>query len=321
MLEAPHQRRIAAITGISGQDGAYLARLLLQKGYRVIGLSRDASANAFSRLKRLGISDQVELRTLRLTEAAAVSEFIEQTAVQEIYHLSAQSSVARSFAEPQETLVSSAVMIVNLLEAVRRRGAGVRVFTSTSSECFGNTELSGATESTPFRPCSPYGVGKAMAHAVTDLYRNVYGLFCCSGILFNHESPLRDRIYVTQKIVQSAKEIAKGELDRLRLGKIDVTRDWGLANEYVEAMWLMLQQDVPNNYVIATGRAGTLREFLDLTFSSLGMKWQEHVDIDETLVRAHEIETSIGNPKKIYADLGWRAASTLPDVVTAMLKG
>lgn len=313
------RKRKAVITGISGQDGAYLARLLLAKGYHVIGLSRDAETNPFSKLRRLGLLDKIELQTLSLLDAAATSAFFDMVAPDEIYHLGAQSSVAQSFVHPQETLISSSVAIVNILESVRKSRRRARVFTSTSSECFGNTEPSGATELTQFVPRSPYGVSKATAHAIVDLYRNVYGLFCCSGILFNHESPLREPIYVTQKIVLGAKLIANGETDRLRLGKIDITRDWGVASEYVEAMWLMLQQDEPENYVIATGRPGTLREFLTLTFLNFGMNWKDHVDIDRALLRPHEIEFSLGNPNKIHTNLGWRAKATLPELVQIMI--
>lgn len=321
MAQWARHKRIAAITGVSGQDGAYLARLLLGKGYRVIGLSRNASTNPFSKLRALALLDQVELQTLNLLDAAALSAFVERVGPDEIYHLGAPSSVAQSFADPRETLNYSSVAIANLLEAVRKSSCKTRVFTAISSECFGNTEPAGATETTLFRPRSPYGVSKAMAHSVVDLYRGVYGIFCCSGILFNHESPLRDPRYVTQKIIQGAKSIASGEISRLSLGKIDITRDWGLASEYVEAMWLMLQQDAPKNYIIATGRAGTLREFLALAFSGFGINWEDHVDIDESLLRSHEIEMSVGSPKKIHADLGWRARSVLPDVVRIMLGG
>lgn len=314
-------RKTAMITGISGQDGAYLADLLLRKGYRVVGTTRDLHGNEFHNLKALKLFERVELHELALTEYASVAAALERLRPDEIYHLSAQSSVAQSFLQPHETIRFSADSAMNLLEAVRLVLPSAKLFNSTSSECFGNTPEGGASETTPFSPLSPYAVGKAAAHLMVETYRNAFGLFCCSGILFNHESALRPQRYVTRKIVEGARNIAAGGKEPLRLGNIEIMRDWGLASEYVDAMWLMLQQPTAADYVIATGKASPLKDFLHLAFAHFGLRWQDHVVTDDSLLRSRDIRFTIGNPAKAHEKLGWKARSGVPEVVASMIGG
>lgn len=312
-------RKTAMITGISGQDGTYLADFLLRKGYRVVGTTRDRRANDFHNLKTLKLLDRVELHELSLTDYEPLPELLRGLQPDEIYHLSAQSSVAQSFAEPHETIRSSVDSTANLLEAVRHALPSAKLFHCTSSECFGNTPESGANEATPFSPLSPYAVGKASAHMMVESYRNAFGLFCCSGILFNHESALRPMRYVTRKIVEGARSIAQGSKEPLRLGNIEIVRDWGLASEYVEAMWMMLQQPAAEDYVIATGKAASLKDFLDFAFAHFGLRWQDHVVADNSLLRSRDIRFTVGNPSKAHEKLGWRARSGIPEVVANLI--
>jgi GDPmannose 4,6-dehydratase len=308
----------ALIFGVSGQDGAYLAQLLLQKGYRVAGTSRDAQMASFASLAALGIGDQVEVHSVTLTDFRSVLTVLAKVKPDEIYHLAGQSSVGLSFDQPVETFMSIGVGTLNLLEAVRFLGAPARLYHASSSDCFGDTGGEPATELTPFAPRSPYAVAKAAAHFEVANYREAYKLFACNGILFNHESPLRPKRFVTRKIVAAAARIAAGSGETLSLGNIDVARDWGNAREYVEAMWLMLQQDAPEDFVIATGQTITLRQFVAEAFAALGLDWQDHVKVDSTLFRPADIAVSRANPAKAAQTLGWKATMGPADVARAM---
>ena len=308
----------ALIFGVSGQDGAYLAQLLLQKGYRVAGTSRDAQMASFASLAALGIGEQVEVHSVTLTDFRSVLTVLAKVKPDEIYHLAGQSSVGLSFDQPVETFMSIGVGTLNLLEAVRFLGAPARLYHASSSDCFGDTGGEPATELTPFAPRSPYAVAKAAAHFEVANYREAYKLFACNGILFNHESPLRPKRFVTRKIVAAAARIAAGSGETLSLGNIDVARDWGNAREYVEAMWLMLQQEAPEDYVIATGQTITLREFVAEAFAALGLDWQDHVKVDSALFRPADIAVSRANPAKAALSLGWKATMGPADVARAM---
>lgn len=309
----------ALILGVSGQDGAYLARFLLGKGYQVAGTSRDAQMASFSNLNALGVLDRVSLHSVTPTDFRSVLEVLTRVAPDEIYHLAGQSSVGLSFEQPVETFLSIGVGTLNLLEAVRFLGAPVRLYNASSSDCFGDTGGQPATEATPFSPRSPYAVAKAAAHFEVANYREAYRLFACSGILFNHESPLRPRRFVTRKITSAACRIAAGSGERLRLGNIDVARDWGWAPEYVEAMWRMLQRDIPEDFIIATGRTISLREFTAEAFAAAGLDWRDHVDVDKSLYRPADIAVSRASPAKAERVLGWKATLDPAGVARAMV--
>ncbi len=310
--------KTALICGISGQDGSYLAQLLLQKGYRVHGTARDAQATSFPNLLTLGIREQVSCHSMALNDFRSVLQVLAKVQADEIYNLAGQSSVGLSFDQPVETLESISVGTLNLLEVIRFLGRPVRLYSAGSSECFGNTDGQPADESTPFRPRSPYAVAKATAFWEVANYREAYNLFACTGILFNHESPLRPERFVTQKIIKAAKRIASGSTEKLHLGNISIARDWGWAPEYVEAMWLMLQQPVPDDYVIATGKSNTLGSLVQCAFEQFGLDWQQHVVTDPSLLRPSEIMLSCGNPAKAKKVLGWEPKYLMRDVVTMM---
>ena len=262
----------ALICGVSGQDGAYLAKLLLDKGYQVWGTSRDAQVASLDNLKTLGILGNVTPLSMAQTDFRSVLNSLTRSEPDEVYFLSGQSSVGLSFDQPAETMESVSLGALNLLEAVRFVGKPIKVYHASSSECFGDVGQRRATESTPFRPRSPYGVAKASAHWLVTNYREAYGLFACNGILFNHESPLRPTRFVTRKIIATACRIAKGNKETLTLGRLDIVRDWGWAPEYVEAMWRMLQAESPDDYVIATGRNHSVREFAEFAFRAAGIE-------------------------------------------------
>jgi len=310
----------ALILGISGQDGAYLSELLLGKGYEVHGTSRDAETNAFANLSRLGLRERVILHSAVPTDFRSVFQVVQAVEPQEIYNLSGQSSVGLSFEEPAETLQSIALGTFNLLEAIRVTGISTRFYNACSSDCFGNIDGAPADETTAFRPRSPYGVAKAAAFWAVANYRESYGLFACSGILFNHESPLRPERFVTRKIVRAACRIAAGSGERLRLGNIAIARDWGWAPEYVDAMWRMLQQDRAEDFVVATGQSHTLEAFVARAFSAVGLDWKDHVDSDPGLMRPTDLSVSCGTPRRAEAVLGWRAQRTMEGVVDAMVE-
>jgi GDPmannose 4,6-dehydratase len=308
----------ALICGVSGQDGAYLAQLLLSKGYVVCGTSRDAQISSFRNLKYLGIAEQVQLESMSLTDFRSVLQVLTKFQPDEVYNLAGQTSVGLSFGQPVETLESIATGTLNLLEAIRFLGAKIKFYNAGSSECFGDSGEVAADEETPFRPRSPYAVAKAAAFWEVANYREAYGLFACSGILFNHESPLRPERFVTQKIVAGACRIAKGSREKLRLGNMQIQRDWGWAKEYVEAMYLMLQQDDASDYVIATGESSLLEDFVSVAFAAVGLDWREHVEIDDSLLRPTDLAIGKGNPSKARNILGWEAKYKMKDVVKMM---
>ncbi|MBP0001559.1 MAG: GDP-mannose 4,6-dehydratase [Cyanobacteria bacterium SID2] len=309
----------ALICGISGQDGSYLAEFLLDRGYEVCGTSRDAQMSSFRNLIRLGIRDRVKLESMTLTDFRSVLQVLDKVKPDEVYNLGGQSSVGLSFGQPVETLDSIATGTLNLLEAIRFIGAPIKLYNAGSSECFGDTGGRAATEETPFRPRSPYGVAKAAAFWEVANYREAYGLFACSGILYNHESPLRPERFVTQKIVATACRIANGSNEKLCLGNITVQRDWGWAPEYIQGMYRMLQQNEPDDYIIATGKTYALEEFVSTVFSHLGLNWQDLVITDESLYRPTDIAVSRGNPKKALAQMRWQAQYDMHDVARMMV--
>lgn len=317
---SPKPKR-ALICGVSGQDGAYLARLLLEKGYLVFGTSRDAQMSSFRNLRLLGLEGEIHLESMALTDFRSVLQAIRKTDPEEIYNLAGQSSVGLSFQQPAETLESLSLGTLNLLEAIRIAEKPVRFYNAGSSECFGDTDGVPANETTPFRPRSPYGVGKAAAFWEVANYREAYGLYACSGILYNHESPLRPERFVTRKIVAGARRIADGSPEKLRLGKLDIRRDWGWAPEYVEAMWLMLQQPMPRDYVIATGELNSLEDFVALAFAEFGLEWKDNVELDPALMRPTDLAGGSGDPSLAERELGWKARYRMHDVVRMMAEG
>jgi GDPmannose 4,6-dehydratase len=309
----------ALICGVTGQDGAYLARLLCERGYEVHGTSRAAERASLAGLESVGVRGRVSMHSMAPAEFRSVSDTLARVAPDEIYYLAGQSSVAQSFDRPLETMRSLSDGTLNVLEAVRTLGLRARIYGACSSECFGDTGEHAADESTAFRPCSPYGIAKAAAYWHVANYRDAYSMFACSGILFNHESPLRPEGYVTQKIVAAACRIAAGSKETLALGNLDVARDWGWAPEYVEAMWRMLQQSEPRDYVIATGATYPLQAFVERAFEQVGLDWRAHVRIDPGLARPSDLRVSRGNPRRAQAELGWSARSRMPEVVEAMI--
>jgi GDPmannose 4,6-dehydratase len=310
----------ALICGVSGQDGAYLAQLLLKKGYTVCGTSRDAQVSSFSNLIHLGIDNQIKLESMALGDFRSVLQVLMKIEPDEVYNLAGQSSVGLSFEQPVETLESIATGTLNLLEAIRFTGAPIRLYNAGSSECFGDIGDRAADEKTPFRPRSPYAVAKAAAFWEVANYREAYGLFACSGILFNHESPLRPQRFVTQKIVAAASRIAQGSKEQLNLGNLSIVRDWGWAPEYVEAMYLMLQQDQPDDYAIATGESYSLEEFVSQTFACINLDWRDRVMTDSSLLRPTDLAISRGDPSKAKEKLGWQAKYKMHDIVRLMLE-
>jgi GDPmannose 4,6-dehydratase len=308
----------AMICGISGQDGAYLAKLLLDKGYEVHGTSRDAQMATFANLIRLGIRDQIQVESVSLNDFRSVLQALQKIMPDEVYNLAGQSSVGLSFQQPVETMESIAVGVLNLLEAIRFTGRPIKLYNAGSSECFGDA-ADAANESTPFRPRSPYAVAKAAAHWEVSNYREAYGLFACSGILFNHESPLRPERFVTQKIVRAACRIADGKQQQLVLGDLGIARDWGWAPEYVEAMWRMLQRSSPEDYVIATGETHRLEDFVAESFFALGLDWRMHVQTDPQLMRPTEIRQGKADPSKAARELGWKPSFKMCDVARGMV--
>ncbi len=313
--------RRALICGVSGQDGAYLARHLLSQGYEVYGTSRDAQMSSFRNLRRLGIDGKVKLESMAVTDFRSVLQVLLKTSPAEIYNLAGQSSVGLSFQQPVETLESISVGTLNLLEAIRIVAQPIRFYNASSGECFGDTSGHAANEDTPFRPRSPYAVAKAAAFWEAANYREAYGLFACSGILYNHESPLRPERFVTRKVVASAVRIASGQNEKLKLGNLDIERDWGWAPEYVEAMWLMLQQDTPRDYVIATGKVHRLADFVSLAFREVGLDWKDHVEQDNAFLRPTDLTRGQGDPSLAEKMLGWKAKYSMPDVVKMMVAG
>jgi GDPmannose 4,6-dehydratase len=314
--------KTALVIGISGQDGAYLARLLLDHGYRVVGTSRDAAAGRLDNLRALGIHERLVLTSMVPTDFRSVAQVLMAHKPDEIYNLAGQSSVGLSFEQPVETLESIAFGTLNLLEAVRLFGLRARFYNACSSECFGETKGLPADENTPFYPRSPYGVAKATSHWEVVNYREAYNLYACSGILFNHESPLRPVRFVTRKVVAAACRISRhpgSANERLTLGELSIRRDWGWAPEYVDAMWRMLQQPEPADYVIATGETNSLEDFVREAFAAVDLDWRDHVDHDSSLLRPSDISVSVGNPARARERLGWQPKLRMRDVVRAMV--
>lgn len=311
--------RNAIIFGISGQDGSYLARLLLGKGYRVWGTSRDHQGNSFDNLNVLSIRDRIHLLSSSPDDFATVVRAIETSDPSEIYFLAGQSSVSLSYEQPAQTIKSSVTGILNLLEACRLIKPKAKIYHASSSECFGNVSQFAANEQTPFQPVSPYAVAKASATWLVKNYRDTYGMFACNGILFNHESPLRPARFVTQKIIQTAKRIGSGSDEKLTLGRLDISRDWGWSPEYVDAMWRMLQIENPQDFVIATGVTNPLRKFVEYAFGFFDLEWSEHVNFDDRFRRPSDIEFSYAEPLKAKAILNWSAETMMPQVVEKMI--
>jgi GDPmannose 4,6-dehydratase len=311
--------KTALICGASGQDAAWLTKLLLEKDYRVVGTSRDAAMASFTNLTKLGLRDRVRIMSSTLTDFRSLMRVLLEVEPDEIYNFSGQTSVGLSFEQPAEALESIAVGTLNMLEAIRMLKRPVRFYNACSSECFGDTLSEPADENTPFRPRSPYGVAKAAAFWQVSSYREAYGLYVCSGILFNHESPLRPERFVTKKVVAAACRIAAGSPERLKLGDLSVRRDWGWAPEYVDAMWRMLQAEQPEDHIICTGETNPLSAFVDEAFAIVGLKAADHVDQDPAFFRPADLRSSIGNPAKAWDRLGWRAKYKMRDVVRAMV--
>ncbi|MCS6915188.1 MAG: GDP-mannose 4,6-dehydratase [Myxococcales bacterium] len=317
-------RKRALITGITGQDGSYLAELLLQKGYEVYGVIRRSSGFNTARLEAIYQDPHEPDVRLRLsygdlTDASSLNRLVRTIRPDEIYNLGAQSHVRVSFDIPEYTAEVTALGTVRLLEAVRDSGLQPRFYQASSSELFGSAPPP-QNENTPFHPRSPYGAAKAYAYYITQNYREAYGIFACNGILFNHESPRRGETFVSRKITRAATRIKLGLQDRLFLGNLDARRDWGYAAEYVEAMWLMLQQDRPDDYVIATGETHTVREFLELAFGLLDLDWKRYVEIDPRYFRPSEVDVLCGDMSKARRVLGWEPKVRFPDLVRLMVE-
>jgi GDPmannose 4,6-dehydratase len=309
----------ALIIGVSGQDGAYLAELLLKKGYEVHGTSRDHEVGTFRNLQILGIKDQVRLTSMVTSDFRSVLTALQKADADEIYNLAGQTSVGMSFEYPVETFDSIMIGTMNLLECIRLLKKPVRFYNAGSSEVFGNTPVP-ATEETPFHPRSPYATAKAAAHYAVANYREAYGLFAATGILFNHESPFRPERFVTQKIVKAAVRIANGSGERLKLGNLNIYRDWGWAPDYVDAMWRIIQHEEPQDFVIATGHMHSLHDFVTKTFLALGLDSSDYVDSDSSLLRPADIAKSVGCPDKAKKLLGWNASIKLDSIIQKLLK-
>jgi GDPmannose 4,6-dehydratase len=308
----------ALICGVTGQDGAYLSKLLVDKGYEVYGASRDAQAASFANLAATGVRERVRTTSVNVTDFRSVLQALERIRPDEVYNLAGQSSVGLSFEQPVETLESVSLGTLNLLEAIRFTGRPIRFYNAGSGECYGNCDAP-ANELTPFRPRSPYAVAKAAAFWEVANYREAYGLFACTGILFNHESPLRPERFVTRKIVAAAARIARGSREKLRLGNVRIQRDWGWAPDYVDAMWRMLQQPAPEDFVVATGVSHSLEHFVDFAFREAGLQWRDHVVTDESLYRPTDLDYGRADPAKAAKVLGWTARHGLEDVVRMMI--
>ncbi|MGH1573409.1 GDP-mannose 4,6-dehydratase [Methylobacterium sp. P31] len=311
----------ALITGVTGQDGAYLAQLLLEKGYAVTGIVRRSShAGVFDhRLKWLGILDDVELVDGNLLDLSALMRIVQAAKPDEIYNLAAQSFVTSSWQQPLLTGQVTGLGAVHLLECLRSVAPHARYYQASTSEMFGLIQEERQSETTPFYPRSPYGVAKLYAHWMTINYRESFGLHASNGILFNHESPLRGVEFVTRKVTDAVARIKLGKQRELRLGNIDAKRDWGHARDYVQAMWLMLQQDRPDDYVIATGRTTTVRDMCAIAFKHVGLNIDDHLVIDPALFRPAEVEVLLGNPAKAKATFGWEAKTSLEALITEMV--
>lgn len=309
----------ALITGITGQDGAYLAKLLLHKGYAVHGLHARRSTDTLWRLRELGIDRDVQLIDGDLTDLSSLIRAMEASKAEEVYNLGAQSFVGTSWQQPLLTAQVDGVGALNVLEAVRIVNREAHFYQASTSEMFGLIQAGKQDESTPFYPRSPYGVAKLMAHWATVNYRESHGMHASSGILFNHESPLRGIEFVTRKVTDAVARIKLRMQEELRLGNIDAKRDWGFAGDYVEAMWLMVQQAQSDDYVVATGITTTVREMCEIAFSHVGLRMEDHLHIDPGLFRPAEVDVLLGNPAKAKAQLGWQPRTSLHELITMMV--
>ncbi len=307
----------AIITGITGQDGSYLAELLLAKGYKVIGMVRRTSTINFDRI--LHIQNDVELVQGDLLDQSSLVDIVNEYRPDEVYNLAAQSFVPTSWKQPVLTGEFTALGVTRVLEAIRQVNPAIRFYQASSSEMFGKVVEVPQRETTPFYPRSPYGVAKVYGHWITVNYRESYNLFACSGILFNHESPRRGLEFVTHKVTHAAARIKLGKQKELRLGNLDSRRDWGYAGDYVQAMWLMLQQPEPDDYVVATGETHSVRELCEVAFGRAGLDWQEHVVIDEKFLRPAEVDLLVGDPAKAGEKLGWEPAVTFKGLIEMMV--
>lgn len=312
-------KRTALVTGVTGQDGAYLSRYLLERGYRVVGTSRTGRACDTSRLEKLDISDDVEIIALNAVDFNEVQEALTRIKPDEIYHLAGQSSVGRSFDHPVECFASISTATLNMLEALRKLELPARLFGAGSSECFGDTDGQPSNESTKFQPRSPYAAAKCSAFWQVAVYRQAYGLFCCTGMLGNHESPLRPGHFVTQKIVQGVKAIQSGQQQELKLGNLDIWRDWGWAPDYVEAMHAMLQTDEAKDYLIASGNTISLLELVKLAFEHAGLNHEDYLISDSSFIRPSDLRCSPLDPSQIATDLGWRSRTSASEIIERMM--
>ncbi len=312
--------KIALITGVSGQDGAYLSRFLLSKGYQVHGLLARRATPTVWRLEELGVLDRVNLVDGDLSDLSSLIRILQTTKATEIYNLGAQSFVATSWNQPILTAQVTGVAVVNLLEAVRIVNPEIRYYQASTSEMFGQAAEVPQKETTPFHPRSPYGVAKLFGHWTAVNYRESFGIFTCSGLLFNHESPLRGLEFVTRKITNAVARIKAGKQDKLTLGNLDARRDWGFAGDYVEAMWAMLQQDRPDDFVVATGRTETVGDFCRKAFDCVGLDWQKYTEVDESLLRPAEVELLQGDACRAKEKLGWVPKVSLEELVEMMVR-
>lgn len=308
----------ALITGITGQDGAYLAKLLLEKGYQVHGMHRRTSTDSRERLT--DIVDQIQLHHGDLLDELSILRLLEKTEATEVYNLAAQSFVPISWEEPVHTADVTALGVARLLEAIRQVNPQIKMYQASSSEMFGKVQETPQTETTPFWPRSPYGVAKVYGYWITVNYRESYDMFVCNGILFNHESPLRGKEFVTRKITDAVARIKLGVQTQLSLGNLDAYRDWGFAGDYVNAMWLMLQQETADDYVISTGEQHSVREFCDIAFASVGLKTEDHVVTDPRFFRPAEVNTLLGDSSKAQSKLGWQRKVDFQQLVAMMVE-
>jgi GDPmannose 4,6-dehydratase len=307
----------ALITGVTGQDGSYLAEFLLDKNYKVYGMNRRTSTDNSERIQHL--AERVEIFQGDLLDQNSLQAVLEETKPDEVYNLAAQSFVPTSFQQPLLTGEITGLGVTRLLEAIRKTNRKIRMYQASTSEMFGKVHQVPQTEETPFHPRSPYGVAKVYAHWITINYRESYNMYACSGILFNHESPRRGLEFVTRKVTDAVARIKTGRAKEVRLGNLEAKRDWGFAGDYVEAMWRMLQQDEPDDFVIATGETHSVKELVEIAFARVGLDWKDHVHIDQRFVRPAEVDLLIGDPSKAKNKLGWTPKVSFVELVNMMV--
>ena len=310
----------ALITGITGQDGAYLAKFLIEKGYNVYGFLARRGSDTLWRLRYLNILDEVKIIDGDLLDLSSLIRALETSKADEVYNLAAQSFVGTSWQQPVLTTQVTGFSVVNVLEAIRIVNNKIKFYQASTSEMFGKTSETIQCEDTVFHPRSPYGVAKMFGHYITINYRESFNIFGCAGILFNHESPIRGIEFVTRKVTDAVARIKYGKQKKLYLGNIDAQRDWGYAKDYIEAMWLMLQQDKPDDYVVATGKTFSVREMCETAFSYVGLNYKDYVEIDLKLYRPAEVERLLGNPKKAKEKLGWEAKTSMKELIELMVE-